>query len=69
MFYFFSLTKKGDIHYESLLSNLRPHTAYMIRIAAINQIDRSPYTEPVVVKTQEEGKMLRNYCLCKLGQK
>lgn len=27
----------------------------MIRIAAINQIDRSPYTEPVVVKTQEEG--------------
>ncbi|XP_047520750.1 Down syndrome cell adhesion molecule-like protein Dscam2 isoform X2 [Pieris napi] len=49
------LTKKGDIHYESLLSNLRPHTAYMIRIAAINQIDRSPYTEPVVVKTQEEA--------------
>lgn len=28
----------------------------MIRIAAINQIDRSAYTEPVVVKTQEEGK-------------
>ncbi|CAK1540390.1 unnamed protein product [Leptosia nina] len=49
------LTKKGDIHYESLVSNLRPHTAYMIRIAAINQIDRSAYTEPVVVKTQEEA--------------
>ncbi|CAG4953674.1 unnamed protein product [Colias eurytheme] len=49
------LTKKGDIHYEALLSGLRPHTAYMIRIAAINQIDRSAYTEPVVVKTQEEA--------------
>ncbi|CAG9581989.1 unnamed protein product, partial [Danaus chrysippus] len=50
-----TLTKKGDIHYEALLSNLRPHTAYMIRIAAINQIDRSAFTEPVVVKTQEEA--------------
>ncbi|CAH2101996.1 unnamed protein product [Euphydryas editha] len=50
-----ALTKKGDIHYEALLNNLRPHTAYMIRIAAINQIDRSDFTEPVVVKTQEEA--------------
>ncbi|VVC95269.1 unnamed protein product [Leptidea sinapis] len=49
------LTKKGDVHYEALLSNLKPHTAYMIRIAALNQIDRSAFTEPVVVKTQEEA--------------
>lgn len=52
---FYRLTKKGDIHYEALVTNLKPHTAYMIRIAAINEIDRSAYTEPVVVKTQEEG--------------
>ncbi|XP_049878899.1 Down syndrome cell adhesion molecule-like protein Dscam2 [Pectinophora gossypiella] len=52
---FITLTKKGDIHYEALVSNLKPHTAYMIRIAAINQIDRSAFTEPVVVKTQEEA--------------
>ncbi|KAH9634764.1 hypothetical protein HF086_013624 [Spodoptera exigua] len=50
-----TLTKKGDIHYEALLGSLKPHTAYMIRIAAINQIDRSAYTDPVVVKTQEEA--------------
>ncbi|CAH2050967.1 unnamed protein product, partial [Iphiclides podalirius] len=50
-----TLTKKGDIHYEALVTNLKPHTAYMIRIAAINEIDRSAYTEPVVVKTQEEA--------------
>ncbi|XP_045780750.1 Down syndrome cell adhesion molecule-like protein Dscam2 [Maniola jurtina] len=50
-----TLTKKGDIHYEALLSNLRPHTAYMIRIAAVNQIDHSAFTEAVVVKTQEEA--------------
>ncbi|XP_073957210.1 cell adhesion molecule Dscam2-like [Choristoneura fumiferana] len=50
-----ALTKKGDIHYEALLSGLKPHTAYMIRLAAVNQIDRSTYTEPVVVKTQEEA--------------
>ncbi|KOB72718.1 Down syndrome cell adhesion molecule-like protein, partial [Operophtera brumata] len=49
------LTKKGDIHYEALMGNLKPHTAYMIRIAAINQIDKSAFTEPVVVKTQEEA--------------
>nr|XP_049692182.1 Down syndrome cell adhesion molecule-like protein Dscam2 [Helicoverpa armigera] len=54
-FQHFRLTKKGDIHYEALLSSLKPHTAYMIRIGAINQIDRSAYTEPVVVKTQEEA--------------
>ncbi|XP_026317870.1 Down syndrome cell adhesion molecule-like protein Dscam2 isoform X2 [Hyposmocoma kahamanoa] len=52
---YITLTKKGDIHYEALLSNLKPHTAYMIRIAAINQLDRSLFTEPVVVKTQEEA--------------
>lgn len=39
------------------MGSLKPHTAYMIRIAAINQIDRSAFTEPVVVKTQEEGKL------------
>ncbi|XP_028160475.1 Down syndrome cell adhesion molecule homolog [Ostrinia furnacalis] len=50
-----TLTKKGDIHYEAFLSGLRPHTAYMIRVAAVNHIDRSAYTEPVVVKTQEEA--------------
>ncbi|CAH0405117.1 unnamed protein product [Chilo suppressalis] len=50
-----TLTKKGDIHYEAFLSGLRPHTAYMIRVAAVNQIDRSAFTEPVVVKTQEEA--------------
>ncbi|KAL4705617.1 hypothetical protein ACJJTC_018739 [Scirpophaga incertulas] len=51
----FSLTKKGDMHYEAYLSGLLPHTAYMIRVAAINQIDFSVFTEPVVVKTQEEA--------------
>ncbi|KAL0901060.1 hypothetical protein ABMA27_006383 [Loxostege sticticalis] len=50
-----TLTKKGDIHFEAFLSGLRPHTAYMLRVAAVNQIDRSAYTEPVVVKTQEEA--------------
>lgn len=63
----FRLTKKGDIHYEALLGNLKPHMAYMIRIAAVNQIDKSTFTEPVVVKTQEEGKEtnshIRNYMI------
>ncbi|GBO98925.1 Down syndrome cell adhesion molecule homolog [Eumeta japonica] len=49
------LTRKGENHYEALLNNLKPHTAYMIRLAAYNQIDRSAYAEPVVVKTQEEA--------------
>ncbi|KAG7310295.1 hypothetical protein JYU34_003050 [Plutella xylostella] len=49
------LTKKGELHFEALVNNLQPHTAYMIRLAAYNQIDRSEFTEPVVVKTQEEA--------------
>lgn len=65
------LTKKGDIHYEALLGNLKPHMAYMIRIAAFNQIDRSAFTEPVVVKTQEEGKsgICRSGTHCQLSLK
>ncbi|XP_041974799.1 Down syndrome cell adhesion molecule-like protein Dscam2 isoform X2 [Aricia agestis] len=50
-----TLTKKGNIHYEAVLGGLRPHTAYMIRVAAANAIERSAFTEPVVVKTQEEA--------------
>lgn len=46
-----------------MLNSLKPHTAYMIRIAAINQLDRSIFTEPVVVKTQEEGNVLLVNCL------
>lgn len=41
--------------YEAVVSILRPHTKYSIRIQAVNQIDRSQFTEPVIVKTQEEG--------------
>lgn len=39
----------------ALVGGLLPATTYDIRMIAINNIDHSYFTEPVVVKTQEEG--------------
>lgn len=42
--------------YEYRLDGLRPATAYALRLAAINAIGDSDYSEPVIVQTLEEGK-------------
>lgn len=44
-----------NTEYEAIVSGLQPHNSYAVRIQAINQIDQSEFTEPVIVKTQEEG--------------
>lgn len=38
------------------MDGLRPATAYALRLAAVNAIGDSDYTEPVIVQTLEEGK-------------
>lgn len=38
------------------VDGLRPATAYALRLAAVNAIGDSDYTEPVIVQTLEEGK-------------
>lgn len=40
---------------ETTVTGLHPATAYTVRLAVYNVIDHSSYSEPVVVKTQEEG--------------
>lgn len=52
---FSSVTHKGGGHYEALVSGLLPHSAYMLRAAAYSQLGASDYTDPLVLKTQEEG--------------
>lgn len=44
----------------ALVGGLLPSLTYDIRMVAINTIDHSFFTEPVVVKTQEEGNKLKN---------
>lgn len=46
---------------ETTVSGLHPATAYTVRLAAYNTIEHSSYSEPVVVKTQEEGLFRISY--------
>jgi len=39
----------------AIVSGLTPATTFLIRMQAINEIERSSYTEPIVLKTQEEA--------------
>lgn len=39
------------------LAGLRPSTTYLIRMAAVNEIECSGFTETIVVRTQEEAPM------------
>lgn len=46
---------EGDVVLEFLLQGLRPATAYALRLAAVNDIGDSDYSDPVIVHTLEEG--------------
>lgn len=37
------------------MEGLRPATAYALRLAAVNAIGDSDYSDPVIVQTLEEG--------------
>lgn len=37
------------------LAGLRPSTTYLIRMVAVNEIERSGFTEAIIVRTQEEA--------------
>lgn len=39
---------------DAVVTGLQPATVYTIRLAAVNSIDQSAFTEAIVVKTQEE---------------
>lgn len=45
---------ENDPRETAVIGNLQPATAYKIRMLAVNSIDQSAFTEPVIVKTQEE---------------
>lgn len=44
------------------LAGLRPSTTYLIRMVAVNEIERSGFTDPIIVRTQEEAvnKLINN---------
>lgn len=37
------------------MAGLTPATTFLIRMQAINEIERSPFTDSIVLKTQEEA--------------
>lgn len=45
----------GNPREQTTLAGLRPSTTYGIRMLAVNEIERSSFTEPVVIKTREEA--------------
>lgn len=40
---------------QATIGGLHPATTYLMRMLVVNEIARSPYTDPVVIKTQEEA--------------
>lgn len=40
---------------QATIGNLHPSTTYLMRMLVVNEIARSPYTDAIVIKTQEEA--------------
>lgn len=49
---------EGDTILEYRVEGLRPATAYALRLAAVNDIGDSDYSDPVILQTLEECKFL-----------
>lgn len=47
-------TVDGNPREQATLGGLHPATTYMVRMLAVNEIERSSFTEPVIIKTREE---------------
>ncbi|KPU80416.1 uncharacterized protein Dana_GF18608, isoform B [Drosophila ananassae] len=45
----------SDLRESAIVAGLTPATTFLIRMQAINEIERSAYTEAIVLKTQEEA--------------
>jgi len=48
-------SRAGDAREQASVGGLQPATTYLIRMLAINEIERSTYTDVIVIKTQEEA--------------
>lgn len=44
-----------DLRENAIVGGLSPATTFLIRMQAINEIERSAYTDSIVIKTQEEA--------------
>lgn len=45
----------GNLREQATLAGLRPSTTYSIRMLAVNEIEHSPFTDPIIIKTREEA--------------
>ncbi|KAH8382248.1 hypothetical protein KR009_002562, partial [Drosophila setifemur] len=50
-----SRSYETDLGESAIVAGLTPATTFLIRMQAINEIERSAYTEAIVLKTQEEA--------------
>lgn len=51
----FPTSLDGNPREQATLAGLHPSTTYLVRMLAVNEIERSEFTEPVVIKTREEA--------------
>lgn len=49
------MDSSSEVTLEYRIDGLRPATAYALRLAAVNAIGDSDYSDPVIVQTLEEG--------------
>uniref|UniRef100_T1GNA1 Fibronectin type-III domain-containing protein n=1 Tax=Megaselia scalaris TaxID=36166 RepID=T1GNA1_MEGSC len=42
-----------ELQENAIVTGLLPATTYLIRMQAINEIERSEFTDPIILKTQE----------------
>lgn len=53
--YYWQISSMGNTMETATLAGLRPSTTYLIRMAAVNEIESSAFTDTIVVRTQEEA--------------
>ena len=47
---------------QRVVEGLQPHTTYQFRVRAVNEVGAGPFSNPVVIITQEDGKYNLSNC-------
>lgn len=50
-----TISTDGHPREQSIVGGLHPSTTYLLRMLAINEIAKSQFTDPIIIKTQEEA--------------
>lgn len=51
------ITIDGDPREQAVVTSLHPAATYLMRMLAVNEIEKSSFTDPIIIKTQEEAPL------------